>query len=30
MFIQFVIEEFTKLHELNDGGIGERSIQSLT
>lgn len=29
-FIKFVIEEFQKLHELNDGGIGARSIQSLT
>jgi hypothetical protein len=29
-FIHFVIEEFTKLADLNDGGIGARSIESLT
>lgn len=29
-FIQFVIEEFTKLSEVNDGGVSARSIESLT
>ena len=29
-FIQFVIGEFQKQAELNDGGVGARSIESLT